>query len=617
MLVAAPLAPISPAFSATARPCEAALSSSVGNVISFSGLPSKLVSGEDLVLTADIDCPGNYQAVLKGMNLRFVNDQGIATALSPRNAELIGTAGDVKSYRVVVPTAGGALPEGRQVLVSRSLVMQEVLRLPGSRGQTYVSNAKSYNPEQLGLPANVQMTVWHPTYAAPNPQLPWALRSGVKPEVRMPEWGAGAVLEYRWESQYGMLLSTHRDYVPDAGMAEPMVRLVVTGTWPDGTVHERRSDLATVRDDMGGFVDVTLNGEPVPNGGRVTASTNNPESSSGSGWYKVDELGSLSRDPVTRKAYFEPSFADVGLRFQYVVRSRSIGASRIVTVTPAPPPGDLRSGFVHNNVLVDSTSQLTEHLQPGYKLTARNPWLYNSAWPLGTIAYRWFRDGAVIPGATGASYTLTAADAGHVLQGAVATDQTGFTSNEVRTATVRIPLVNLKAATPKLKGAARVGSRLQVTTPGWTSGTTFSYEWLRNGKVLPGYTTSTYTIQPRDHGDVINVRVTGKKTNHTTLKRTAQQTTLINYGRVEPKVPKITGKAKVGKVLKAESGKWASGVTFRYQWYRNAKAIRGATKATHRLTASDRSKKISVSVRGVKPGYMSEARTSSSVLVKR
>lgn len=77
--------------------------------------------------------------------------------------------------------------------------------------------------------------------------------------------------------------------------------------------------------------------------------------------------------------------------------------------------------------------------------------------------------------------------------------------------------------------------------------------------------------------------------------------------------PTISGTVKVGKTLTAKPGTWKpSGVSFSYQWKRSGTAISGATKATYKLTKSDKGKKITVTVTGTKTGYASVSKTSKS-----
>lgn len=584
-------------------PCEATSSSAIGTLVNFSGVPRRLVAGEDLSITATVDCPGSFQASLKGMNLQFINDQGIRVSFAPRTAELLATAGTRKTYRVVVPTGGGLLPEGEQLLTARSLVMEDVPRFPtGVRQPTRVTHSRSYAAEQLSLPPDVQMHVESPDHTAPHPQLATSLLAGSEAEIRMPAWGPGAVLDFRWETGAGTVVSTQRSYV--AQIEDINARVVVTGTWPDGSVAERRSTLVPIQEGWGGFNDVTLEGEAVPNGGQITAHRSNPRGGTSNGWYRISADGGYPPMPAIRSATLTPEVGDIGGRFQFIEGSRSAGASPIVTVTAAPPPGDRRTGFVHDGVLVDTKSQLTARLQPGYVLTAANPW------QLGTASYRWLRDGKVVPGATGKGYRLSLADVGHDLQAAVATDQPGYSPHEVRTSTVRVPLARLRAGIPRLQGVARVGTRLKVSNPGWTTGTTFTYQWLRNRKIITGSTASTYVLQARDHGAAISVKVTGKRARHTTATRESTPTTLVNYGRLTTAAPSVGGTMRAGKFLTARTGRWTAGTTFRYQWLRNGRAVRGAHHARYRLGAADRGSKISVRVTGSKSGFMGATRTS-------
>lgn len=82
------------------------------------------------------------------------------------------------------------------------------------------------------------------------------------------------------------------------------------------------------------------------------------------------------------------------------------------------------------------------------------------------------------------------------------------------------------------------------------------------------------------------------------------------------KAPKISGTAKVGKKLKVTKGSWKpapSKVT--YQWKRNGKAIKKATKSSYKLTKSDAGKKITVTVTVTRSGYSKASKKSKAVAV--
>ena len=81
--------------------------------------------------------------------------------------------------------------------------------------------------------------------------------------------------------------------------------------------------------------------------------------------------------------------------------------------------------------------------------------------------------------------------------------------------------------------------------------------------------------------------------------------------------PKISGTAKVGKVLTAKPGTWKPApVNLSYQWYiksgKKSTAISGATQSTLTVPASAKGKTITVTVKGAKVGYKSVSKTSKA-----
>ncbi len=83
------------------------------------------------------------------------------------------------------------------------------------------------------------------------------------------------------------------------------------------------------------------------------------------------------------------------------------------------------------------------------------------------------------------------------------------------------------------------------------------------------------------------------------------------------KKPKVSGKAKVGKKLKTNKGSWNTTVAVKYQWLRNGKAIKGATKAKYKVTKKDKGKKLKVKVTASKSGWKSASATSKAVKIKK
>jgi hypothetical protein len=80
---------------------------------------------------------------------------------------------------------------------------------------------------------------------------------------------------------------------------------------------------------------------------------------------------------------------------------------------------------------------------------------------------------------------------------------------------------------------------------------------------------------------------------------------------------KVAGTAKVGKKIKAVAAKLVpSATTVKYQWFRDKKAIKGATKSSYRVTKSDRRHTLRVRTTSIRAGYKRVISTSKAVKVK-
>lgn len=190
------------------------------------------------------------------------------------------------------------------------------------------------------------------------------------------------------------------------------------------------------------------------------------------------------------------------------------------------------------------------------------------------------------------------------------------TASKSSSVTKTVPKLKLKTAKPKITGTAKVGKTLTAKKGKWTSSTSVSYQWYRNGKKISGATKATYKLKAADSGKKISVKATGKKTGYTTASKTSGKTKAVAKGTLSAAKPKISGSAKVGKTLKVKTGKWPpSSTKVSYQWKRNGKKISGAKKSSCKVKAADKGKRISVTVTGKASGYKSKSVTSSSTAV--
>jgi hypothetical protein len=139
-----------------------------------------------------------------------------------------------------------------------------------------------------------------------------------------------------------------------------------------------------------------------------------------------------------------------------------------------------------------------------------------------------------------------------------------------------------------------------------------SYQWYRSGAKIAKATKPTYKLVAADRGKKITVKVTGTQPGYTTVSKTSVASGKVAAGSLTSVKPKVMGTVKVGKKLTAKPGTWKpASVKLSYQWLRNGKAIKGATKSVYKLAKGDKGKKITVKVTGKKAGY-----TSKSVVSK-
>ncbi|MFC6233754.1 hypothetical protein ACFPZL_01460 [Leucobacter soli] len=135
---------------------------------------------------------------------------------------------------------------------------------------------------------------------------------------------------------------------------------------------------------------------------------------------------------------------------------------------------------------------------------------------------QWLRNGVAIPGATRASYTPVAADAGKQLSARVLGAAEGLKSATAVSAAKTIAKGTLSAPKPRISGTAKVGKKLTAKPGTWKpAGVKRSYRWYANGVKIPGATKSTYTVAKKYAGKRITVAVTGTKSGYVKLSKTS------------------------------------------------------------------------------------------------
>jgi hypothetical protein len=256
----------------------------------------------------------------------------------------------------------------------------------------------------------------------------------------------------------------------------------------------------------------------------------------------------------------------------------------------------------------------------------------SGTWQTGTtFSYQWLRDGIPIDGATSATYAVANADGGHQISVSV----TGRIAGDLSTA--RMPTTRTSAAVAALPLHMAALSHAQDSGQVTYGHSVTLSTVLSDASTQTSLGTAAVQLQ-RESGStwvtVANVVTNGSGTASSTLAPAgattfrwyvaARNTATVAYPAttsdsfsvkvvLAAATPTITGKARAGRTLTAHAGKWMpSGVRFAYQWYAGRSAIKGAKKATLKLSDAWVGKAISVRVTGSRSGYVSVVKRSAS-----
>ena len=238
------------------------------------------------------------------------------------------------------------------------------------------------------------------------------------------------------------------------------------------------------------------------------------------------------------------------------------------------------------------------------------------AWtPAGRLHLQWLADGVAIAGATGTSYTVTPSELRKVISLQVTVTQVGYADAVASSAgtTPVAPGTFLNTRPPTVVGTAQVGVPLTATKGAWTPRASVDYQWVVGGVEVAGATKKTFTPRPQDLGKPVTIEVLASRSGYLTalVPATPTASTLPGVFR-STKAPDVTGRAMVGRTLRASTGAWSlDGVDLAYQWFAGTKAIKGATDPTYQPTPAEAGQPIHVVVTASSLGYTSVTAAST------
>jgi hypothetical protein len=232
-----------------------------------------------------------------------------------------------------------------------------------------------------------------------------------------------------------------------------------------------------------------------------------------------------------------------------------------------------------------------------------------------TFTYNWLRsDGASI--GSGNSYQTTGSDLEKTIWVSITGSRAGSPSvTRVSNATAVIQKGAMTNTIPPfISGVTEEGELLTANVGTWSISPSFSFQWLRNGILIPGATSSAFRLTNKDSNNRISVKITGTQSGYESLAVTSSDNLITAKLKLTP-TPTISGRGWVGYSLYSNPGTWDAEVTLTYQWLRNGTAIPGATAPSYLLLESDLGwdTKISLVVTGSKTNYPSVSKTSSIV----
>jgi len=289
------------------------------------------------------------------------------------------------------------------------------------------------------------------------------------------------------------------------------------------------------------------------------------------------------------------------------VESEDGGASRIVTISATG--GTTTLAFGPSVARVTANQKVTGSSRVGATLTAG----VNVTRPASgaTAATYWMLDGVHV--ATAPTYSVPVTALGKTIRAVTVVTAPNYLPTKLEWETTVTEKGDAPRTTvaPRILGTPKVGTTSRVETGTWdVAGTQLAVQWTRNGTPIPGATSTSYTSVAADAGKLLGVRISARATNRADTTLSVQAAAAVALGDAVAYTAKQTGTVKVGSTLRASAA--PAGWTATYQWLRSGKAIKGATKVTHKVVAADVAKKLSVKVTLKRAGYTSTVKTSAA-----
>ena len=399
------------------------------------------------------------------------------------------------------------------------------LLVPADVGQTItvtVTGTKTgyITQTKTSVPTTAIAAAPKPFTAAPVPTISGTTTVGSSLTAVSGTWGPGtATLGYQWKRAGTVIAgATARTYLLSAADFGKTLTVDVTGT-QTGYIAQTKSSVATAAITAG-----SLTAAPTPTitgtlkgGNLLTANTGTwgpAPVTLAYQWYRsgVAITGATANT-------FTLTAADISQTIKVKVTGTKTGYTTAAKTSAS-------TAAITTGTLTSTIPTVTGTAKFGSVLTASA-----GTWGPATVTlkYQWYRTGTAITGATGNTYTLTAADLGKTMTMTITGSKSGATSvTKTSVATTAVLAGTLTAPTPTITGTLKGGSTLTANPGTWGPATvTLKYQWYRSGVAITGATLKTYALVSADRDDMIKVRVLGSKAGYTSVAKDSTPTVKI------------------------------------------------------------------------------------------
>jgi hypothetical protein len=237
------------------------------------------------------------------------------------------------------------------------------------------------------------------------------------------------------------------------------------------------------------------------------------------------------------------------------------------------------------------------------------------SWTSGTtFTYQWYANDWEIRGATGSTFTPTAAQRGTWLSVRLDGSRAGYIpASRTSASTPQILVGDISQGRPVIVGNASPGATLSVSRPpAVPAPDSVSYRWRLDGASIRGANRTTLTVRSEWRGHEITVGATVGKAAYVSEAVTSPAARVGRAYSASPR-PVISGTVRVGSTLTATRGTWSpTPSSFSFQWYADGRPISGATTSKYTLKGSDYKKEITVTARSYRAGYGTVLRRSAA-----